>query len=56
MELPVTVVGWLPFTGQLLTHDFAEGGICMVTYSELFQFVMMITAMIALIYQVEKKK
>ena len=28
------------------------GGDCMVTYSELFQFVMMLTAVIALILQV----
>ena len=38
--------------GQLLTPDFTEGGDCMVTYSELFQFVMMLTAVIALILQV----
>ena len=42
--------------GQLLTPDFTEGGDPMVTYSELFQFVMMLTGIIALIYQVAKKK
>ena len=41
-----------PKRGQLLTPDFTEGGDCMVTYSELFQFVMMLTAVIALILQV----
>lgn len=56
MALPVTVGGWPPRRGQLLTPDFTEGGICMVTYSELFQFVIMITAIIALINQVAKKK
>ena len=33
-----------------------KGVICMVTYSELFQFVIMLTGIIALIYQVAKKK
>ena len=57
MALPVTVGGWLPHCGgQLLTPDFTEGGDCMVTYSELFQFMIMLTGIIALIYQVAKKK
>ena len=42
--------------GQLLTPDFTEGGDTMVTYSELFQFVIMLTGVIALIYQAAKKK
>lgn len=42
--------------GQLLTPDFTEGGDPMVTYSELFQFVIMLTAILSLIYQVMKKK
>ena len=50
--------GWFPSFcgGQLLTPDFTEGGDPMVTYSELFQFVIMLTGIIALIYQVAKKK
>ena len=56
MALPVTVGGWLPLRGQLLTPDFTEGGDPMVTYSELFQFVIMLTGIIALIFQVAKKK
>ena len=53
MALPVTVGGWPPFCGgSFLAPDFTEGGDCMVTYSELFQFVMMLTAVIALILQV----
>ena len=52
-----TAGGWLPvIRGQLLTPDFTEGGDPMVTYSELFQFVIMITAILSLIYQVMKKK
>ena len=52
-----TVGGWLPvIRGQLLTPDFTEGGDPMVTYSELFQFMIMLTGIIALIYQVAKKK
>ena len=42
--------------GQLLTPDFTEGGDYMVTYSELFQFIIMLTGIIALIFQVAKKK
>ena len=45
-----------PCGGQLLTPDFTEGGDPMVTYSELFQFVIMLTGIIALIYQIAKKK
>ena len=45
-----------PKRGQLLTPDFTEGGDPMVTYSELFQFVIMLTGIIALIYQIAKKK
>lgn len=56
MALPVTVGGWPPRRGQLLTPDFTEGGDPMVTYSELFQFMIMLTGIIALIYQVAKKK
>ena len=52
-----TVGGWLPVKGgQLLPPDFTEGGDPMVTYSELFQFVIMLTAILSLIYQVMKKK
>lgn len=51
------VGGWSPVLGgQLLAPDFTEGGDCMVTYSELFQFVMMLTAILALVFQVTKKK
>lgn len=42
--------------GQKLPPDFTEGGDYMVTYSELFQFIIMLTGIIALIYQVAKKK
>ena len=53
MALPVTVGGPAPFCGgSFLAPDFTEGGDPMVTYSELFQFVMMLTAVIALILQV----
>ena len=46
-----------PFCGgSFLAPDFTEGGDPMVTYSELFQFVIMLTGIIALIFQVAKKK
>ena len=57
MALPVTVGGHAPFCGgSFLAPDFTEGGDPMVTYSDLFQFVIMITAIIALILQIAKKK
>ena len=57
MALPVTVGGPAPFCGgSFLAPDFTEGGDPMVTYSELFQFVIMLTGIIALIFQVAKKK
>ena len=56
LALPVTVGGWPPSGGSFLAPDFTEGGDPMVTYSDLFQFVIMITAIIALIYQIAKKK
>ena len=52
VALPVTVGGWLPNGGSFLAPDFTEGGDCMITFSDLFQFVMMLTAVIALILQV----
>ena len=45
-----------PKRGQLLTPDFTEGGDCMITFSDLFQFVIMITAILSLVFQVTKKK
>ena len=45
-----------PCGGSFLAPDFTEGGDPMVTYSDLFQFVIMITAIIALILQIAKKK
>ncbi len=32
-----------------------KGGFAMVTYSELFQFVMMIIAIVSLVYKITKK-
>ena len=56
MALPVTVGGWPPSGGSFLAPDFTEGGDPMVTYSELFQFIIMLTGVITLVIQVSNRK
>lgn len=56
VALPVTVGGWPPSRGQLLTPDYIEGGGKMVSHEELYAFVMMLIAFATLIYRIAKKK
>lgn len=54
--LPYTVGGWPSIGGYAKPSVLTKGGISMVTYSDLFQFVIMLIALIALIAEICRKK
>ena len=57
--LSITVGGWSLFTfGRDVHFLFPSGkeGVLMVTYTELFQFCLVVIGIVTLVYQVIKKK